>query len=58
MMTVRITEHEHSGFIFKGNKTNPTHVDQLALALIQILADGIVHEARNGLSSYCESFKF
>jgi len=47
-----ISEYTETGFVFVGNKNNPSHIDQLALALLKILHDGIVNEAKHAATPF------
>jgi len=47
-----ISEYSETGFIFSGNKTNPSRIDQLALALLKIMRDGIIYEAKHATTIY------
>jgi len=48
------SEHAETGFIFTGSKTNPSRTDQLALALLKILRDGIIYETKHTTTEYCK----
>jgi len=49
-----ISEYTETGFIFCGSKNNPSRIDQLALALLKILHDGIVNEAKHAATPFCK----
>ena len=49
-----ISEYTETGFVFVGNKNNPSRIDQLALALLKILHDGIVNEAKHAATPFCK----
>ncbi|KAL6608037.1 hypothetical protein ACP70R_041100 [Stipagrostis hirtigluma subsp. patula] len=45
-----------TGFAFIGDEARPSRVDELALALLKILADGVAHEAKRGVSLFSGPF--
>jgi len=47
-----ISEYTETGFVFSGNKINPSRIDQLALALLKILRDGIIYETKHTTTTY------
>lgn len=47
-----ISEYTETGFIFCGSKNNPSRIDQLALALLKILRDGIIDDTKHGTTAY------
>jgi len=47
-----ISEHAETGFIFTGNKSNPSRIDELALALLKVLRDGIIYETKHATTQY------
>ena len=49
-----VSEFNETGFIFSGSKTNPTRIDQLALALLKILHDGIIYETKHTATAFCK----
>ena len=48
-----ISEYSDTGFIYSGSKTNPSRIDQLALALLKILRDAIIYETKHTTTPYC-----
>ena len=48
-----ISDHPETGFIFTGSKSNPSRVDELALAVLKILRDGIIYETKHATTKYC-----
>ena len=49
-----ISEYTETGFVFSGNKINPSRIDQLALALLKILRDGTIYETKHTTTTYCK----
>jgi len=47
-----ISEYSDTGFIYSGSKTNPSRIDQLALALLKILRDAIIYETKHTTTPY------
>jgi len=47
-----ISEFTETEFIFNGSKTNPSRVDQLALALLNILRDVIICETKHSTTAF------
>ncbi|KAL6614562.1 hypothetical protein ACP70R_036832 [Stipagrostis hirtigluma subsp. patula] len=41
--------HVGTGFAYTGSNTNPSRLDQLALALLDVLAGGVAHQAKRGV---------
>jgi len=48
-----ISADTETRFIFTGNKTSPSHSDQLALALLKLLRDGIIYETKHATTPFC-----
>ena len=53
-----ISEYSDTGFIYSGSKTDPSRIDQLALALLKILRDAIIYETKHTATPYCTLLNF
>ncbi|KAL6596973.1 hypothetical protein ACP70R_047107 [Stipagrostis hirtigluma subsp. patula] len=45
--------HLGTGFTYSGSTTNPSRIDQLAMALLDLLAAGVAQQAKRGVSIAC-----